>query len=393
MLEPPPAFAADENKCAFGVAMNGYLAGYEQPSRPATRNGGGAGTLLLSLRSHRFAEVRSERPGPGAGQHGDGLWRRGLSLRAATGWPSATSLLAVAHSVSMSARVRPRLGDPSTSTTLRGLICGMFGRCQVVEAEPARCIDLLLAGDCALALLAVDDRVPPETDNRFEHHTVLDEPIDLAVPAGHRLTTQPEVTLRETASEPWITCRPDSAYHRLTLAACQAAGFRPTVAHYAEEWDTGTTLVAHGFGIFMLPRLAPAPSRHRRGASTAERPGGPRTADRGRHPRGRLHTTRHHPRVDFDHDRCPVNRELVVVATADVEQLPKVAAGIPDRPVQPNPDRRSPAPHGERRNFGSSRTGARNTGSGGSLSPPPALSLTPQPRAGSRASRWTGDPS
>jgi DNA-binding transcriptional LysR family regulator len=128
---------------------------------------------------------------------------------------------------------------------------------RVVEAEPARCIDLLLAGDCDLALLVVDDRVPSESDARFEQHPVLDDPLDLAVPTGHRLTTLPEVTLRDAASEPFITCRPGSAYHRLTLAACQAAGFRPTVAHHAEEWDTGTALVAHGFGIFMLPRSAP----------------------------------------------------------------------------------------------------------------------------------------
>jgi DNA-binding transcriptional LysR family regulator len=128
---------------------------------------------------------------------------------------------------------------------------------QIVEAEPARCIDLLLAGDCDLALLVVDDSVPPETDTRFEQHTVLEDPIDLAVPVGHRLTTRSEVRLRDAASESWITCRPGSAYHRLTLGACQAAGFRPSVAHYAEEWDTGTALVAHGFGIFMLPRLAP----------------------------------------------------------------------------------------------------------------------------------------
>ncbi|MEJ2863669.1 LysR family transcriptional regulator [Actinomycetospora flava] len=127
---------------------------------------------------------------------------------------------------------------------------------QVVEAEPARCLDLLLARDADLALLVVDDRVPPGADERFEQHTVLDEPIDLAVPVGHPLTARSEVTLRDAASEPFITCRPGSAYHHLTLAACQAAGFRPTVAHHAEEWDTGTALVAHGFGIFMLPRLA-----------------------------------------------------------------------------------------------------------------------------------------
>ncbi|MEJ2869519.1 LysR family transcriptional regulator [Actinomycetospora sp. OC33-EN08] len=127
---------------------------------------------------------------------------------------------------------------------------------QVVEAEPARCVDLVLAGDCDLALLVVDDRVPPETDARFEQHAVLDDPIDLAVPIGHPLTARSSVTLRDAAHESWITCRPGSAYHRLTLAACQAAGFRPHVAHHAEEWDTGASLVAHGFGIFMLPRLA-----------------------------------------------------------------------------------------------------------------------------------------
>jgi DNA-binding transcriptional LysR family regulator len=143
---------------------------------------------------------------------------------------------------------------------------------QVVEAEPARCVDLLLAGDCDLALVVVDDRVPSETDRRFDQHPVLDDPMDLAVPVGHHLTARSEVTLRDAAAESWITCRPGSAYHRLTLAACQAAGFRPTVAHHAEEWDTGTALVAHGFGIFMLPRLAPV---HRDTEVVRLRLGGP----------------------------------------------------------------------------------------------------------------------
>ena len=35
-----------------------------------------------------------------------------------------------------------------------------------------------------------------------------------------------------------------------------AAGFSPNIAHHADEWDTGTALVAHGFGIILVPRLA-----------------------------------------------------------------------------------------------------------------------------------------
>lgn len=128
---------------------------------------------------------------------------------------------------------------------------------QVVEAEPERCVDLLLSGDSDLALLVVDDRTPPATDARFEQRPVLDDPIDLAVPVGHPLTRRARVTLRDAAAEPWIMAWPGDAYHRLAMTACQAAGFRPTVSHYADEWDTGAALVAHGLGIFLLPRLAP----------------------------------------------------------------------------------------------------------------------------------------
>ncbi len=95
---------------------------------------------------------------------------------------------------------------------------------RVVEEEPGRCVDLLLAGDCDLAVLVVDDRVPPATDGRFEQHPVLDDPIDLAVPVGHHLTRLPEVTLRDAAAESRITIRPDTAYSMQTHAACQAAG-------------------------------------------------------------------------------------------------------------------------------------------------------------------------
>src|SRR5918998_228764 len=112
--------------------------------------------------------------------------------------PRLRTLQLVAHHGSVSAAARAlHFTSSAVSQQLRGLSddLGVTLVLQVVEAEPARCIDLLLAGDCALALLVVDDRVPPETDQRFEQHTVLDDPIDLAVPVGHHLTTQPEVTL------------------------------------------------------------------------------------------------------------------------------------------------------------------------------------------------------
>lgn len=127
---------------------------------------------------------------------------------------------------------------------------------RVIEAEPSRCFDLLLAGDADLALLIATADTPPGSDTRFDQRPLLDDPLDLVVPDGHKLTNQRTVTLADAADESWIVGRPGSTYHHLVLTACMAAGFTPNIAHYADEWDTGTALVAHGFGIILVPRLA-----------------------------------------------------------------------------------------------------------------------------------------
>ncbi|WP_092975114.1 LysR family transcriptional regulator [Actinopolyspora lacussalsi] len=129
-------------------------------------------------------------------------------------------------------------------------------RVRVIEAEPARCFDLLLAGDADLALLIATDDTPPASDTRFDQHPLLDDPLDLVVPEHHHLTERRTVTLADAADESWILGRPGSTYHHLVRTACMAAGFTPDVAHYADEWETGTALVAHDFGIILVPRLA-----------------------------------------------------------------------------------------------------------------------------------------
>lgn len=127
---------------------------------------------------------------------------------------------------------------------------------RVIEAEPARCFDLLLAGDADLALLVATAATPPTSDTRFEQQPLLDDPLDLVVPSSHPLAARQRVTLADAADEPWIVGRPGSTYHHLVRTACAAAGFTPNIAHYADEWDTGTALVAHNFGIMLVPRLA-----------------------------------------------------------------------------------------------------------------------------------------
>ncbi len=126
---------------------------------------------------------------------------------------------------------------------------------RIIEAEPDRCYDLLLAEEADLALLVVTADSPPMTDNRFDQRPLLDDPLDLVVPHDHPLTRRRHVTLADAAREPWIVGAPGTTYHQLVLAACMSAGFTPHIAHHADEWDTGTALVAHGLGVILVPRL------------------------------------------------------------------------------------------------------------------------------------------
>ncbi|MBQ1121277.1 LysR family transcriptional regulator [Streptomyces smyrnaeus] len=127
---------------------------------------------------------------------------------------------------------------------------------RIIEAEPDRCFDLLLSEEADLALLVVTADSPPMTDHRFDQRPLLDDPLDLVVPRDHPLAGQQRVTLADAAREPWILGNPGTTYHQLVLTACMSAGFTPHIAHYADEWDTGTALVAHGFGVILVPRLA-----------------------------------------------------------------------------------------------------------------------------------------
>ena len=134
-------------------------------------------------------------------------------------------------------------------------------KCRVllIEADPGECFDLLLADEADVAVVVATEEVPPVNDPRFEQEALLADPLDLLVPAAHHLTTSSSVALRDLSRERWIMDRPGRPYHHLLLAACAGAGFTPAVAHYAREWDTGAAMVAAGFGVALIPRLARLP--------------------------------------------------------------------------------------------------------------------------------------
>lgn len=182
-------------------------------------------------------------------------WEEVASELAAIGSPQVGSLRLCGFSTAASALL------PEVVSRVR--ITYPYLRVKIVEASPEECFDLLLTDQADVAVVVASSALPARGDPRFEQRSLLDDPLDLLVPADHDLAARESMLLSEAADENWILDRAGRPYHQLLLTVCAAAGFTPTIAHEATEWDTGAALVGAGLGVSLVPRLARIPGGDR----------------------------------------------------------------------------------------------------------------------------------
>ena len=128
-------------------------------------------------------------------------------------------------------------------------------RLAVREVGP-ECFPLLDRGELDLAI-SVDHRGgPTRGDVRYARWELLDDPLLVALPTGHRLASEQEVDLLALASEPWIMGGIGGPCREVAPAACAAAGFTPEVVHEVDDWGAALRLVALGCGVGLVPELA-----------------------------------------------------------------------------------------------------------------------------------------
>jgi DNA-binding transcriptional LysR family regulator len=125
---------------------------------------------------------------------------------------------------------------------------------RIREAEAAEAYELLASGrvDLALSLAA---HAPTARDPRFALVPLLADPLDVAMPAGHRLARSPELRLADLSGEPWIFGG-SGPWSEITRTACEAAGFVPEQAHSAAGWAAILAMVEAGMGVALVPRMA-----------------------------------------------------------------------------------------------------------------------------------------
>lgn len=96
---------------------------------------------------------------------------------------------------------------------------------RVREAEAQEAYELLAGGEVDLAL-SLAAQAPTVGDVRFTRVPLLADPLDVALPRGHRLARAEEVRLADLAAEEWIFGG-SGPWSDITRGACEAAGFSP----------------------------------------------------------------------------------------------------------------------------------------------------------------------
>lgn len=146
---------------------------------------------------------------------------------------------------------------PTALAGLRGEHPGL--RVRSCELEPERGISGVIRGDLDLAVVLDWYNKPMPVPDGLVKAPILDDPADVAIPAGHPLAGRDEVDLGEFAGDEWITWGDGEFCHEWLMFTLRSRGVEPIVGHRAAETHTQLGLVAAGLGVCIAPLLGRHP--------------------------------------------------------------------------------------------------------------------------------------
>ena len=124
------------------------------------------------------------------------------------------------------------------------------------EGEPEEIAPRLRAGEIDLALLFEFRGVTESPTDGLHTVDLLEDPMRVALPAGHRLAAKPTLRLGDLRDDAWVQTSQASPCARHVVRCCHAAGFEPTVSFESDDYLTVQGLVAAGVGVALIPELA-----------------------------------------------------------------------------------------------------------------------------------------
>jgi molybdate transport repressor ModE-like protein len=126
----------------------------------------------------------------------------------------------------------------------------------LTEHDPLASLARIKSGELDLALAYEYDFVPFPEDDAVERTDLMDDPIRIVLPQGHRAAGRRVVRLDDLSDELWISSTVRSSCHEFVSRACRAAGFEPNIGFESDDHGVWQGLVAAGVGVALAPDLA-----------------------------------------------------------------------------------------------------------------------------------------
>ncbi|MGW7424208.1 LysR family transcriptional regulator [Streptomyces sp. NPDC054813] len=127
------------------------------------------------------------------------------------------------------------------------------------ELEPENGVAGVVRGDLDLAVVLDWYNKPMPLPDGLVKAPLMDDPAEVALPAGHRLAGRDEVDLGEFADDEWITWGEGEFCHEWLMFTLRSRGIEPLIGHRAAETHTQLNLVAAGLGVCIVPLLGRHP--------------------------------------------------------------------------------------------------------------------------------------
>jgi DNA-binding transcriptional LysR family regulator len=126
----------------------------------------------------------------------------------------------------------------------------------LAEGEPEEIVPRLRSGEFDLALVYEFGGISERLAAGMRRFELLEDPIRVALPVGHRLAERETVRLEDLGEESWVQTSAPTPYARYVIRSCHAAGFEPRVSFESDDFHTVQGLVAAGVGVALIPQLA-----------------------------------------------------------------------------------------------------------------------------------------
>ncbi|MYW94670.1 LysR family transcriptional regulator [Amycolatopsis rubida] len=126
-----------------------------------------------------------------------------------------------------------------------------------------------LVADYDVVVAHRDEHAPEFDTERLDVVPLLREPLDVALPVGHRLARNRRVELADLADERWISVDHGFPVDDVLRSLTVRTGVRPQIVQRINDFRITERLVAAGHGIALMPRYT---MDTRRGSGLAGRP-------------------------------------------------------------------------------------------------------------------------